>query len=252
VNVRAISAATTVNTGSDADTVNVGSTTPATGGDVNSIAALLTVNGDGEADTLNVDDTGDSVGNTGTLTSTELTGLGMTGKLVYGSLEALKISLGSGDDTFTVKSTHGGSTELNTNAGGDTVTLESIAGTTTVNPAAEADTVNVRSISAATTINTGSDADTVNVGSLAPAAGGKLSGLAGALVLDGQGGADALNIDDSGNASAATGTLDAATLAGLGMKGDIAYAQMDEAEARTYKPKMLVMDEHNNVERVKQ
>jgi aspartate 1-decarboxylase len=32
----------------------------------------------------------------------------------------------------------------------------------------------------------------------------------------------------------------------------IAYAQMDENKARSYKPKMLVMDENNNVERVKQ
>jgi hypothetical protein len=130
VNVRSISAATTVNTGSDADTVNVGSTAPTMGGNVNSIGAVLTVNGDGEADTLNVDDTGDSLGNTGTLTSTELTGLGMTGtgKFVYGSLESLKISLGSGGDTFTVKSTHGGSTELNTNGGGDTVTLDYVPG----------------------------------------------------------------------------------------------------------------------------
>ena len=32
----------------------------------------------------------------------------------------------------------------------------------------------------------------------------------------------------------------------------IAYAQMDEKEARTYRAKMLVMDENNNVEKVKQ
>jgi aspartate 1-decarboxylase len=32
----------------------------------------------------------------------------------------------------------------------------------------------------------------------------------------------------------------------------IAYAQMEEKEARSYRAKMLVMDEHNNVEKVKQ
>ena len=31
----------------------------------------------------------------------------------------------------------------------------------------------------------------------------------------------------------------------------IAYAQMDEKEARSFKPKMLVMDENNNVTKVK-
>jgi aspartate 1-decarboxylase len=32
----------------------------------------------------------------------------------------------------------------------------------------------------------------------------------------------------------------------------IAYAQMDEKEARSFKPKVLVMDKNNTVERVKQ
>ena len=50
-----------------ADTVNVGSLAPATGGNVNGIGAVLTINGEGEADSLNVDDTADTLGNTGTL-----------------------------------------------------------------------------------------------------------------------------------------------------------------------------------------
>ena len=108
--------------------MNVGSLAPATGGDVNGIGAVLTVNGDGEADSLNVDDTADTDGNTGNLTATDITGLGMTGKIVYGTVESLTIGLGSGDDTFTVASTHTGTTELNTNTGNDTVTLETISG----------------------------------------------------------------------------------------------------------------------------
>ena len=87
------------------------------------------INGDGEADSLNVDDTADTAGNTGNLTATDITGLGMTGKIVYGTVESLTIGLGSGGDTFTVESTHAGTTELNTNgAGNDTVTLETISG----------------------------------------------------------------------------------------------------------------------------
>ena len=106
------------------------------------------INGDGEADSLNVDDTADTAGNTGNLTATDITGLGMTGKVVYGTVESLTIGLGSGDDTFTVESTHAGTTELNTNAGNDTVTLETVSGNTTVNTAAGSDTVNVRTIAA--------------------------------------------------------------------------------------------------------
>src|SRR5260221_8290985 len=107
-NVQTIAGATTVNTGTEADTINVGSLAPATGGNVNAINALLTINGNDGADTLNVDDAGDSLANTGTLTSTTLTGLGMASGIVYGSLEAVNVNLGSGGDTFTIASTHGG------------------------------------------------------------------------------------------------------------------------------------------------
>jgi hypothetical protein len=57
------------------------------------------------------------------LAATELTGLGMTGsgKIVYGTLESVKIGLGSGDDTFTVASTHAGSTVISNRAGRDTI-----------------------------------------------------------------------------------------------------------------------------------
>jgi hypothetical protein len=227
VNVRAISAATTINTGDDADTVNVGSKAPTTGGNVNSIAALLTVNGDGGSDTLNVDDTGDTLANTGTLTSTEITGLGMVGKIVYGTFEGLTIGLGSGGDTFTVASTHTGTTDLNTNSGGDTVTLETVAGITTVNTAAGIDTVHVRAISAAATINAGDDADTVNVGSTAPTNGGNVNSIAALLTVNGDGGSDTLNVDDTGDTLANTGTLTGTTLTGLGMGGSINYGTLE-------------------------
>ena len=166
-----------------------------------------------------MDDTGDSLGNTGTLTATGITGLGMAGSITYGTLEALKIDLGGGGDTFTVASTHAGTTELNTNGGGDTVLLETISGITTVNTAAGTDTVSIRAISAATTVNTGDDADTVNVGSLAPAAGGNVNSIAAVLTVNGEGGSDTLNVDDTGDSLSNTGNLTATELTGLGMTG---------------------------------
>ncbi|KKK61359.1 hypothetical protein LCGC14_3015130, partial [marine sediment metagenome] len=153
INVQTIDAVLTVNAGDDDDTINVGSNAPAGNGNVNGIAAGLTVNGDGgSGDTMNVDDTADNLANTGNLTSTQLTGLGMSVGITYGTLETVNVDLGSGGDTFTIASTHGGITTLDTLGG--------------------ADTVNVRTIAGPTTVNTGDAADTVNVGSLAPATGG--------------------------------------------------------------------------------
>ena len=96
-------------------------------GNVNAISALLTINGEADSDTLNVDETGDATANVGTLTSTTLTGLGMSGSITYGTFETLNVSLGSGSDTFTIQSTHSGATTLNTNNGDDTIHVQTIA-----------------------------------------------------------------------------------------------------------------------------
>jgi hypothetical protein len=105
INIRGMDATTTINAGDDGDTINVGSLAPASGGNVNGIDAELIVNGDGGGDTLNVDDTGDTSPNSGTLTGTNITGLGMGGQITYDSIATLNINLGSGGDTFTIEST---------------------------------------------------------------------------------------------------------------------------------------------------
>lgn len=212
VNVRTISAATTVNAGSGDDTINVGGLAPVVGGTVDGIAALLTVNGNDPAsgsDVLNVDDTGDTGPNTGTLTATTITGLGMAGSISYGTIETLNIDLGSGGDTFTIASTHAGTTTLNSNAGGDTV--------------------NVQTISGETTVNTGSEDDTINVGGLAPAM-GTVNAISAPLAISGGGGSDTLNVDDTGEALPNSGVLTATTLSGLGMADGITYADFETLE----------------------
>jgi hypothetical protein len=96
-------ASTTVNTGVGHNTVNVGSNAPATGGVLTGVLGGLTVVGSA-SDTLNVDDTGDTAGQSGILTSTTLTGLGLgAAGITYSGLSALNINLGSGNDTFTIK-----------------------------------------------------------------------------------------------------------------------------------------------------
>ncbi len=207
VNVQMIGANTTVNAGSGDDTINVGSLTPATGGTVNGISAPLTINGNDGGDTLNVDDTGDAAANTGTLTATTLTGLGMSTGITYGTLEALNIGLGSGGDTFTIASTHTGTTTLNSNAG--------------------ADTVNVQTISGATTVNAGTEDDTINVGSLAPATGGTVNGISAPLTVNGGDGIDTLNVDDTGDTGPNVLILTFNTITGLGMSDGITYLNIE-------------------------
>jgi Ca2+-binding RTX toxin-like protein len=208
VDVQTIGGATTVHAGSGSDAINVGSS-----GTLDGIAALLTVNGNEPAsgsDILNVDDSGDTGPNTGALTATAITGLGMGGGIAYGTIEMLNIELGSGADSFTIEGTHGGTTRLDTNAGDDMV--------------------NVRAISGDTTVDGGIDDDTVNIGSLAPAAGGTLEGIAALLTIEGSepaSGSDVLNVDDSGDTGANTGALTAGTITGLGMTGAIAYGTVE-------------------------
>ena len=230
VNVQTIAGATTVNAGSGNDTINVGSLAAPDmgGGVVDGIRAPLTVSGGDGSDTLNVDDSGDTTANTGTLTATMLTGLGMSDGIAYSELEDINISLGSGDDFFTIASTHAGTTTLNTNAGNDTVNVLTTSGVTTVNAGDGADIVNVQSIGAEATVNGGSGDDTINVGSLAPDMGGNVNAISALLTISGGDGSDTLNVDDSGDTTANTGTLTATMLTGLGMSDGIAYSELED------------------------
>ena len=115
---------TTLNTGAGANTINVGSLEPTLGGIVDNIQGALIIQGSG-TDTLNVDDTGSTTGKTGTLTSTTLNGLGMGASgITYSGLSVLNISLGSGDDAFSINSVSPTTTmTINAEAGTDTAIL---------------------------------------------------------------------------------------------------------------------------------
>ncbi|HWE93969.1 MAG TPA: hypothetical protein VG269_08405 [Tepidisphaeraceae bacterium] len=193
VNVISLAGPTTVNTGGGGDTVNVSSNAPTNTGNLDGIVGGLTVTGHAN-DTLNVGDTG-SAAQSGTLTASALTGLGMGAPgISYSSIKTLNINLGAGGDTFTIASTSATATNLNTGGGNDTVYVQTTGG--------------------ATNVNTGSGTNTVLVGSLAPAAGGILDGIAGALTVVGSG-LDTLTLDDTGTSSTKTSTLTATTVTGL-------------------------------------
>ena len=83
----------------------------------------LTVRGGEGSDVLNLDDTGDPASNTGHLTASSISGLGMPEGITYETLEHLNIHLGSGGDRFTIADTHGGETMLDSGGGSDRVDL---------------------------------------------------------------------------------------------------------------------------------
>ena len=199
VNVRGIGGATVLNLGDGDDNVQVGSQSGLanTLGTLNQIAALLTVNGDANTDITTLDDTGDSIANTGTLTSTTVEGIfGPGGSLTYATssqntLETLQINLGPGGNTFNVRSVAAGATNVQTGSGSDTINIGSV-------------------VAASHPTNTA-----------------KIQAVAGTLTIDGQRGADTLNVDNSGDTANEVGTFAESEISGLGMAGKIDYKQIE-------------------------
>ncbi|MDH3274822.1 MAG: hypothetical protein OEM99_09825, partial [Gammaproteobacteria bacterium] len=220
ISVRTISGATTINTGAATDRIRVGSNASATGntgGTVNGISSQLTVDGGSTGtDVLDVDDRGDALPNTdGQLTSTYLTGIGMSDGINYSAIEDLQVHLGSAGDEFLIVSTHAGLTTVNGNGG--------------------ADIVSVRTISGATTINTGAATDQIRIGSNASATGntgGTVNGISAQLTVDGGStGTDVLDVDDRGDSLANTdGELTNTDLTGLGMSDGINYSAIESLQ----------------------
>ncbi len=219
INVETISGLTTIDGQGEADTVNVGRTFGG-GETVNGIQAALILGGGGggASDTLNVSEAGEAAVATasGELTATTLTGLGMAAAgITYGTFEDLNITLGEGGDDFTVSSTHSGTTQLQTAGGFDDIRVKTIDGATTILAGAGADDVIVAN-----------NTDLVD-------------DIGGLLEIQGEGGADTLRVDDSGdNAGTAkltlfghgsgnTGTLTPTQITGLDMGGSITYGSVE-------------------------
>jgi len=194
---------TTVNAGADDDTVNIGSFAPAPGGTVNGIDALVVVSGGGGSDKLRVDDTGDTDANSGVLTATTLSGLGMTGGITYLDLETLEISLGLGGDHFDILGTMrrddaSTNTVVNAGAGNDVVTVSldaAIDGPLTVNLQEGDDTLDASGSSLDLVISGGAGSDAIAGGSGDDIIFGDHEGdasLGDADVIHGNGGDDTL------------------------------------------------------------
>ncbi|MFY7968353.1 MAG: hypothetical protein ACOVNV_04630, partial [Pirellulaceae bacterium] len=210
VRIGAIGAEMSLNTGEGDDRIHVGSRALASDGTLDGISSQLSVVGGAGFDMLKADDSGDTTANIGSLNATTLQGLGMAGSIAYGLVETLSILLGSGDDQFSISSTHSGSTQLSTGSGSDTVRIQAVSGPTFV--------------------STGRGSDAVVIGTIAPLAGGKLDGIDDLLTVSGDEDSDTITLDESGDEGRNSAILDAATVNGFGMSGSISYEEMESVQ----------------------
>ncbi len=137
-----------------------------------------------QVDILNVFNADSPADDRGTLTENSVSGLGMGGATVVGgrafdggitytNLEVVNVQLGSGNDRFTVESTHRGLTLISSNDGADIVDVKSILGHTIIQTGIGDDVINLHS-------------DDLVVDQ-----------LNGQLVVDGGAGRDVLNLLDN-------------------------------------------------------
>jgi hypothetical protein len=157
-----------------AATFNVGSLAPATGGIVDPITGQLILTDKAGKGTMNVDDTGSSVSKTGTLTSSTLTGLGMTATISYSGMNKVNINLGAGSDIFHVQSISAATT-VGGGDGNDQLIVDATSGNDTIDVSGAA--VNVTGLPAITyskfeslQVNGLAGSDTFNVTSSADVA----------------------------------------------------------------------------------
>ncbi|MFL5329767.1 MAG: beta strand repeat-containing protein [Gemmataceae bacterium] len=212
------------------DSVNVGSTAPVAGGDLLGINGIVQIQNTSSFTTVDIDDSGDATGRNATLDTT-VVGAQTFGRLTgLGNTAAIQYAIANPGDVASV-TIHGGS-------GGNTIGINQAGSaavfTTTLDTGTGADEVDVQATSANVTyvVNGQAGADSVNVGSTAPAAGGTLANINGLVRITNPSSFTAVNIDDSGDATAQNATLDTTLvgaqtfgqLTGLGNSAPIQYA----------------------------
>ena len=160
----------------------------------------------------------------------------MGGTLTYTTFHDLNVNLGKAADTFTIVTTHAGTTKVEGRGGSDTINVRTIAGDTTI----VGDGTTTSLDYGGNSVSTGVGDDLIQVGSNAGIGGrnfeGVLSGIVGHLTIDGAVendpfGVDRLSVDDSGDLAARTGRLDGTTLTRLGLGSGITYTRFEALQA---------------------
>jgi hypothetical protein len=189
-----------------------------------------------QVDTMTVYNSGSPADDEGELTADHLTGLGMGGDtviagrtlpggIVYRDLEVLDIRLGSGNDKFTVLSTHTGTTRISSGTGIDHIVVQSIDGHTSIDAGAGDDHIWIGSDAA-------QNLPTPNL----------LGTLRVLLTVVGGAGNDTMYVDDSADTDDSTGILTGSTLTGLGMPS-VSEVQTIHVQAATGVYTLRIADE---------
>ena len=191
--------------GSGDDTIWIGSNGSGGNGTLAGATGQMDFDGQTGNDVLFVDNAGDSNSNNFTVESALLT-LGAYGNIPYANFEELTIESGSNDDTIVVASTHNGPTTIRSNAGDDTVHIQTVSG--------------------ALGLSTAADDDTIHIGSVVSGS-GTLNGILALVTLDSGAGNDTLNLDDSADIADNVGEITATTVTGFDMTSGVVYAALE-------------------------
>jgi hypothetical protein len=183
VNVQSVSAPLSINGGTGKDTIKVGSQAPNLNGTLAGITAPITVTNTSVFSTLSVDDSGDNTAQTGTVSGTSITGLGLgaAGVINYtgSQLASLAIQESSGGATVAVTGTSTATTLWDNGSGivniGNAGSLANILGPITVENEVSTDTVNINDQNDTTVQNKAILSTVIVKGSTL----GRLSGLVG-------------------------------------------------------------------------
>jgi hypothetical protein len=180
----------------------------------NLIRGLLTVQGGADGVDELLVRTLSPDGDVGELTDQQITGLGTTDGIRYNELEQIGVELGTGNDQFTVRSTHSGLTTVNLGKGNNSASVLATSGDTSV----VAD----------------SGDDTFRIGSESDSQPGELNAISGGLLTVTAGlGQNVLSIDDRRNSQASIGSLSATRVQGFGMQEGIQYEGFSDVRLET-------------------
>lgn len=205
VNLRATAAgtATTLKGGDGADKMTVDSNGDQDGGVADGVVSSLVLQGLGGSDTLVIEDSTDVTADKATLTGTQLGAaagdnlFGLLGSLGYSTAETLIVNGGDGGNTFHVLAT---------------------------------------TVGTATEINAGDGADVVKVDSNPLAAGGTVDDIRSSLSIRGQGGVDALFVDDASDGTGDQFSLQAGQLGApagetlFGVGGSLPFTEIESLQ----------------------
>jgi hypothetical protein len=182
------------------------SSNPAHGGTLAGIHGLLAF-GSSDRPTLFVDDSGDAAPRTVNLAATgvsgTITGLapGATIQYTAGVQTFVQLFGGRGGNTFNVANTVAGSaiTDLEGGNGGDTFNVATATSTLQITTGSGSNHLNIQGNGPSDSLNIHAKAgqNTITIGSLAPALGGSLANVRGAIFLDEANNSTTLTVDDS-------------------------------------------------------